>query len=112
MLKNLGKLLGPSKIWWLLRQILQFGGMWLVAQGYASESDVAQATALLPDLWGSISFLIGFAANIYSTFRNSVTVSGEKVPIEKLPTTVKTEVKTEAEKVVKSKNIFEKIFGG
>lgn len=110
-MKNIGTLLGPSKLWWLLRQILQFGGMWLIANGYASEADVARVNTVLPDLFGSISFLIGFAANIYSTFRPTVTVGGEKVPIPALPPKTAAEVKTEAKAVVRERSLLERIFG-
>jgi hypothetical protein len=109
--KIFGNLLGPSKIWWLIRQVLQFGGLWLVASGYADQDTVNTATETILSVAAGIGVLIGFGANIYSTFRETATVGGEKVPLPAMPAEVQKEVKAEAKKVIKNRSIFENIFG-
>lgn len=111
LIKNLGGLLGPSKVWWLIRQLLQFGGLWLVATGRADQESVTTATTTLLEVLAGIGMLIGFGANIFSSFRPAVTVHGEKVPLDALPADTKSDVKVEAKQVIKEKNILESIFG-
>ena len=77
-----GKLLNTTSLLWLLRMGLQFGGFWLVTNGYASADDIGHATNIIQELAapaGGVAFLIGLAANIYATFRTKVVAGGQSV---------------------------------
>ena len=88
---------------WLVRQILQFGGAYLVFKGYLSAEQVGQALEAIFTIGGPIALLGGLAANVYSTFRSHVTVGGQKVPMKALPPSTKETVKTSAKVVVEER---------
>ena len=64
---------------WALRQVLQFGGIWIVANGYADAGQVADATNALWIAAGGISTLVGFAANIFASFRSKGVANGHQL---------------------------------
>lgn len=97
---------------WALRQLLQFGGAWLVFMGYADESTANGLIDALFQVAGPVSVLVGFAANIFATFRNKVTVDGKAIPTTELPATKATEVKQIARAAAKKRpNLLDRLFG-
>lgn len=91
---------------WFLRQLLQFGGAWLVFKGYASEEQVGPALDALVHIGGPLAVVVGFAGNIWASFRSKTVVGGEAVSPSELPTLTKLEVKTTAkEAVAERKNL-------
>lgn len=90
MLKSLKERLNTTTLLWLLRQVLQFGGMWLVANGHATQAEwdaITGAIATLgdPAVIGAASLLVGFAGNVWASFRPKVTLpSGEAVGLKKV----------------------------
>lgn len=100
---------------WALRQLLQFGGAWLTFMGYADADQVGQANAALEQviqLAGPLSFLIGFAANIFSTFRAKIVTNGQAVPIPSLPVVKQTMVKEVAVTAIEKKpTLWERLTG-
>lgn len=80
----IGKFFNTTSLLWLLRMLLQFGGFWLVTNGYASADDIGRATGIIQEIIapaGGVAFLIGLAANIYSTFRTKVVAGGQSVGV-------------------------------
>ena len=78
----LTKFLNPTSLLWTLRQVLQFGGMWLALNGHATTDDVAQVLGIFDQVLqptGAAMFLIGFVGNVWASFRSKVTVGGQSV---------------------------------
>ncbi len=64
---------------WALRQLLQFVGAYMVFKGYTDEAGADQAVDAIFQLAGPASFLIGFAGNVWASFRSKVVVGGQAV---------------------------------
>lgn len=87
----LGNILTPTSLLWTLRQVLQFGGIWLAMNGHASQDDVAQALGFIDQALqptGAVMFLIGFVGNVYASFRAKITTRGQAVGIKEVAKTV------------------------
>lgn len=80
----LGNILTPTSLLWTLRQVLQFGGIWLAMSGHATTDDVAQVLGIFDQVLqptGAVMFLIGFVGNVYSSFRTKATVDGQAIGV-------------------------------
>lgn len=106
----LSRFLNPTSALWALRMLLQFGGFWLVTNGYATHDDIARALSVAQDLIapaGGVAFLIGLAANIWATFRDKAVANGQSVGIksieEKIGPVAAQQVKDIAQAVVEDK---------
>lgn len=98
------KIFNTTSALWALRMLLQFGGFWLVTNGYATHEDVAQATGIIQELVapaGGVAFLIGLAANIYATFRTKFVAQGQSVGPAEVAKRVGSSAATDAVQVAK-----------
>lgn len=104
--------INPTTGLWLIRQLLQFGGAYLVFKGYTDEAGADQAVDALFQLIGPASFLIGFGANMFSSFRAKIVSQGQAVSIPALPSGKQTMVKEIAATAIEKKpTIWERITG-
>lgn len=97
------KLFNTTSSLWFLRQLLQFGGAWLVFKGYATDEQVGPALDALVHIGGPASVLIGFAGNIFASFRSKAVVGGEAISPAELPVATKLQVKTKAKEAVQER---------
>lgn len=98
-------ILTPTSALWALRMLLQFGGFWLVTNGYATHDDIARATGVIQEILapaGGVMFLIGLAANIYATFRTKFVAKGQSVGQAEVAKRVSPGAATEAVQIAKA----------
>lgn len=115
----LGLPITPTSLLWALRQILQFGGIWLVMNGHASNDDIARALGIFDQVLqptGAVMFMIGFAGNIIASFRNKVTIDGNAVGTGAIRETVgapaaKDVVRTAKEAIAAKPTLWERLTG-
>lgn len=71
---------------WLIRQLLQFGGAYLAFKGYTDEAGAEQLVDSIFQIAGPLTFLIGFAGNLYASFRKkAVGTAGRAIGLRELP---------------------------
>lgn len=104
--------INSTTLLWALRQILQFGGAYLVFKGYTDEAGAEQAVDAIYQLAGPASFLVGFAGNVFSSFRSKIVDKGQAVSIPALPSGKQTMVKEIAATAIEKKpTLWERLTG-
>lgn len=110
------KFINPTTLLWLLRQIVQFGGAYLVFKGYLSEDDAGRAVEAIFTIGGPIVLLVGLAGNVVATFRTKVVVGGQSVGKDAIADTLgtpaaKAVVNTAKEAIANKPTLWESWFG-
>lgn len=121
----LNRFLNPTSMLWLLRQVLQYGGVWLVANGRASQDQVDGVTRAVlslisiigdPVLVSAVGTIIGFIGNIFASFRDKVNVGGQAVGVGTIretvgPAAAREVVQTAKEVIAQKPTLWETWFG-
>lgn len=99
---------------WFLRQLLQFGGAYLVFKGYTDEAGAEQAIDAVFQIGGPVALLAGFAGNVFSSFRNKLQRNGET--ITRLPPNDRGIVRSIADQAIAEKkdrpSLFKRLLDG
>lgn len=104
---------------WILRRMLELGGLFGVIAGILAQIDPTALTALFSTLgnvltgnWGEVNLMAlasalslagGLVWNAWTTFRNQVVVDGHKIPTKDLPVQKRIVVEEIAEAAVEKR---------